>query len=209
MTDPTPENLLSVICGWPLCGKGTIARAVSERLRIRHLDIDENIRRPIFGPPHPHPETSPELMKQDGQEMLASYKLLLLAADCFLEQRRSVILTATFSRMSYQEMLAATLGKHPHAKARIIWCYPKNDSPEEVCRRLEKRRLEGSASSVNSMERYLEVKGRFEPIELLHLQIDTSPPNTEEACVRQALAYIVQLNHQQNARDPTARWGAR
>jgi predicted kinase len=184
-------GLLVVICGWPLAGKGTVARRVSQMLHIRHLDIDNNIRRPVFGLPHPHPELSSALMQQDVQEMLASYKLLLLAADCFLEQRRSLILTATFSRRTYQEMLATVVSKHPEVRLKVLWCYPTNDSTNEVTRRLEKRRHENNASSVNSIDRYLEVKSRFEPLELPHLRIETSAPASEEDTLRRAAEYIL------------------
>jgi predicted kinase len=184
-------NLLIVICGLPLSGKSTVARRLSPMLRIPHLDIDDNIRRPVFGLPHPHPETSSALMQQDVQEMLASYKLLLLAADCFLEQHRSLILTATFSRRTYREMLIATVCKHPQARLKVLWCYPTNDSIHELARRLEKRRHENNASSVNSIERYVEVKSRFEPLELPHLRIETSVPGTEEDMFRRAAEYVL------------------
>jgi predicted kinase len=191
MTHENLTYLLIVICGWPLSGKGTVARGVSEALGIRHLDIDENIRRPVFGLPHPHPETSPAIMQQDVQEMLASYKLLLLAADCFLEQRRPLILTATFSRCIYLEMLTRMMSKHPESRLKIVWCHPTNDSTDEVGRRLETRRHENSASSVNSIERYVEVKSRFEPIQWPHVRIETSPPASEKHSVHEALRYIV------------------
>ena len=59
-------------------------------------------------------------MQRDIQEMLASYKLLLLAAECFLELHRPLILSATFSRCSYHEMLARLLGKHPDVQLKLL-----------------------------------------------------------------------------------------
>ena len=184
------NDILIVVYGWPLSGKGTVARGISEALDIRHLDIDEHIRRPVFGVPRRHPEVSPVLMQRDTQEMLASYKLLLLAAECFLELHRPLILSATFSRCSYHAMLARLIGKHPDVQLKLIWCCPTNDSAKEIDRRLEKRRQENGASAVNSIDRYMEVKSRFQSIQLPHIQIDTSPPKAEKDAIGEALRYI-------------------
>src|ERR1700704_958192 len=95
--------------------------------------------------------------------MTASYERLLKAADICLRLKRSLIVTATFSREHYQLELLKLLAKNPHAKPRIIWCIPINDSEDEVGRRLSRGFGEGCyTGSVTSLERYLDVKERFQ-----------------------------------------------
>ena len=75
---------LIVVCGWPVSGKTTIAKILQEKLGVHCLDIDP-LRREAFGMPHPHPDSSPELMAKDRQEMGGGYRMLKLATDTNLE----------------------------------------------------------------------------------------------------------------------------
>src|SRR5215813_13595518 len=153
---------LCVICGWPLSGKSTIAERASRLLNIRHLDINLNVRVPILGPPTFR--TYEEFRLQDLEEMRVSYDLLLHAADVHLRLNRSILLSATFSRRSYQRALADLHRRHPEAKLRIVLCHPRNDSPDEVAHRISLRRAAAAAATaagdvpyidpVASMERY-------------------------------------------------------
>ena len=99
-------------------------------------------------------------------------------------------MTATFSRKIGQEDIRDLIAKHS-PNLWIVWCLPTNDPKDEIERRLARGFGEGYCGAVNSYARYLEVKNRFEPIELPHLKIDTSPPNTPEMCAQEALTYIL------------------
>ena len=182
--------MLVVVCGWPMAGKSTVARELSRKLGIHHVDIDDNIRFPIFGTPHPHPNSSPELMQKDREEIASSYELLMNAVDVYLRLSRSLIITATFSRKIGQEKLKAVCDRYPNSELKVVQCLPKNDDDEEIQKRLSDRVFgKNCFSSVNSSERYNEVKNRFEPILLPHLKIDTTKPFA--FCIKEALEYLV------------------
>lgn len=181
---------LVVICGWPVSGKDTIANLLQPQLGVHWLDIDK-LRRLCIGLPYPHPDESEELMKKDDIEMRMAYQLLLYNADLHLSNGRSLIITATFSRKSGQKELATIGTKYPQATLKVIQCLPLNDSQEEIEHRLSRGFGKGYVGGVNSYKRYLEIKERYKPIELPHLEIDTSPPNLPEECAKKALAYIL------------------
>lgn len=182
---------LIVVCGWPLSGKNTIAKHIAEALRVHWIDIDD-IRILNFGPPDPHPNISEETMEQDRREMKGSYELLYAGVNIVLGMKRSLIITATFSRASYWEPLLAYLAQYPETALKVIWCRPLKDGDEEIARRLEGRIFGvNSWSSVNSMEHYAEVKNRFEIPPVTHLELDTSPPHSPNECAKQVIAYIL------------------
>jgi predicted kinase len=186
---PFPQCLV-IVCGWPVSGKTTIARRVQTVLDFHRVDIDD-VRRVATGLPHPHPNMSEELRRRDVEEMAAAYALLLSIAEWHLEHGRSLIVTATFSRLSGQHDLQAVINRHPDVLVRIIWCRPENDTREEIEHRLSRPFGDGGyVGGVNSYDRYLEVKQRFQPIELPHLRIDTGPSETVDQSVERALRYI-------------------
>jgi len=197
------KTLFVVVCGWPLSGKSTLASRLAETLCTRHLDINLNVRAPIFGPPKF--ESYEEFRETDRKEMIGSYEILLHAAEVLLHLRRSVIVSATFSRKKYQDDLYSFFRRLTQFKIilRIIWCLPTNDPEDEIMRRIESRRANEDLAiacghsrytdPVNSVERYLEVKSRYEALDatlLPHLRIDTSAPQTIEDSLRAALTYI-------------------
>ena len=179
-----------VFFGPPGSGKGTIAKKVAQKLKVHWLDIDE-IRVLNFGLPNPYPNTSEKSMELDRAEMKGSYELLYAATAINLQMQKSLIITATFSRSSYWGEVTKTLNKHPEYQCKIIWCKPLNDTEEEIRNRLKKRIFGVNCySSVNSIERYREVKDRYEPIYVPHRELDTSPPNSIVICVNAAVNYI-------------------
>lgn len=182
------KKKLIVICGLPLSGKSTIAKMVSEKLGIHWVDIDD-VRRFCVGIPYPRPDDSPELMKKDEREMRAAYQILLYAADINLKMERSIIITATFSRRIRQQEITSLCRKHSIIP-KIIQCIFQNDSKKEIERRLERGFGEKYYGGVNSYDRYLEVKARYQSIELPHLKIDTSPPHPSKKTITKVIEYI-------------------
>ena len=191
---------LIVVCGRPLAGKSTVAKILQKKLadggeKVHWNDIDE-VRRLLVGLPYPHPNESHELTMRDGQEMGAAYRFMNNAADWHLANNRSLIMTYTMSRKVGQDQISALTDKYAAtARVVVIYCEPVNDTEEEIMTRLSRGFGEGGyVGGVNSYGRYKEVKDRFEPIELPHCTLDTSPPNTPEQCAQAALDYLVQLD---------------
>ena len=187
----TKNPILIIICGWAISGKGTVAKGVSDALKIHWIDIDE-VRTLNFGPPNPNPNASEDTKKKDNEEMKGSYYLLYSAIEQVFEMERSLIVTATFSRIRYWKEILDAVNKHQNYDLKVVWCVPKNDSNEEISKRLAKRVFSvNSWSAVNSLDRYKEVKDRFKLPPIPYIEIDTSPPNTPEKCVEQAVTYIL------------------
>jgi len=180
---------LIVLCGWPVSGKSTLAKRIAEFFGIRHIDIDDTIRTPILGKPAPNDGTSPEVNKHDIQEMSASYDILFATIDAFLKRGFSLVATATLSSKKWgQDRLWALCEQHQQAKARIIWCKPELTDEELAARMTERAKHYTGATS--DPKRVRELQGRYEPIVIPHLELNTAPPNTVEESLAQALDYI-------------------
>lgn len=173
--DKLTGSALIFVCGWPFSGKTLLAEHLRDNLHVHHVDIDE-LRWLAIGKPYPHPNESPELMKRDGQEMGGAYRFTFNVIDWHLETGRPLIATATLSSKPHgQEKLRAVYEKYPDARVRIMQCVPENDTTEAVAKMMANRKFGGGGykGAVNSPERYFEVKGRYNPIELPHIVIPT------------------------------------
>jgi len=185
--------ILIVVCGWPLSGKDTIARLLQKSLgNIQWRDMDD-IRGLLSGLPEPYPEQSPELLNRDRETADMAYRQLFKYIDYKLWVNHSVIATLTLTRESTRKGLLAVYEKHPKANLKIVRCAPKNDSREEIEKRLASRKFGVNYfGSTNSYERYLERKRSYEPMDNLpHIEIDTSPPHTPDESAEEALRYIL------------------
>lgn len=183
-------------CGWALSGKTTAMARASELLGIRHLDIDTSFRTPVFGQPPKKPST-PQEMQNEADEMLASYRIMSRAADEFLRLGRSLVVTATFSKPIYHTIFNQMIARHPEAHPYLVWIQPEPGADtEDNVNRLFTERGSRYESSVNTYERYVEVRGRFltnaKPIieKRSHLKALTWPVNTPEETVHQVVRYI-------------------
>lgn len=184
------ENLgktLIVICGVPLSGKTSIAKKVAEELGVKHLDVDTDIRFPIFGKPEQGADLTPEGKEQERVEMLASYKVMLSAADELLTLGRSVILTATFSREVYWAITNEVMAKHTDAKLKVIQCKIEGDNDEEIWRRIHER----GVHTVNSPDEYKSVKNRYIELPVGHLELDTTGEGNLAEKVEKIVKYIL------------------
>lgn len=202
------QPTIIVVCGHPASGKTAITKLLAERLnaghtnpvepRVHFVDNDD-VRKTCVGTPYPYPQESRTLLAKDKAEMSGVYKFLFCIAEWHLAERRSLILTASFSRKAYWINFLRILEAHrtearalrgKGASLKIVQCILRNDAKEEVEKRLTGRSAEYSGS-LNSLPHYLEVKARYEPIEFPHLEVDTSPPKTPEECAEQALQYVL------------------
>ena len=191
---PSASDRLVVVCGWPVSGKTTIAKRLQQALGFHRVDIDD-VRLLATGLPNPHPDASLELRQRDADEMAAAYKLLLSITDWHLERTRPLIITATFSRVSGQRDLKTVIDRHPHMPVRIIWCRPEGDTRAEIGLRLQREFGRDYVGGVNSYDRYLEVKARYESIGLPHMKLDTGPQRSVDESVEMALGYILLEQH--------------
>jgi len=182
--------LLVAVIGLPLTGKSAIARGVSQMFGIRHLDIDDDIRLPIFGKPDADPYRDEARRAAASAEMGQAYDLLLAAAESCLILGRSVILTATFSRKSSRAKLLVLEARY-NALLRVIWCHSDGyDTDEAVAARLAGRVFGVNYfGGCNSVEHYRDDQKRYEPMSLPHREIDTFRYGPGE-CIEFALDYV-------------------
>ena len=183
------KGYLIVVCGWSMSGKSTTARALSQRLNIHWIDIEESMRIPIFGVSSLDRESS-AFKDWDQKSMAGSYALLFHAIDLRLDLKDSFVVSANFSHSKNWDLLTALLKKNPNFQLRVIRCFPRNDGVEELEKRIKKRIAAGGHPGVCSIPLYESVKARFAPIPFPHLSLDTSPPNSLDNCVTAALTYL-------------------
>ncbi|TSC71102.1 MAG: hypothetical protein G01um101470_745 [Parcubacteria group bacterium Gr01-1014_70] len=186
---------LIVICGLPLTGKSTNAQLLSKQLNIHHVDIDANVRNPLFGLPDPNPYKSAESEAMLRKEMGECYDLLIHATRSNLSLGRSVIITATFSSLRSRENLTRILHEYPSLSLHTIVCGTKREGVEEneIKRRLATRVFgKDYFGGCNSVEHYMADKKRYAPWtdELPYLELDTFPPYTITDCLERAFLYI-------------------
>ena len=183
------KQRLTVICGWPMSGKTTVARGLKHALGDHWIDADD-VWVLFFGQPNPNPVTEEERAK-DGQEVRRTYQLLIAGAGLHLELGRSLIISAPFSRTVGWSDLTEMMKGIPDVEVKVIWCKPSSDNETEIAQRLSLRQFGVNCwSSVNTSDRYLSGRGKFETPAIPHLMLDTSLPFTEGDSVSQALAYI-------------------
>lgn len=182
-------STLTVLCGWPMSGKTTVARGLAEKLNRHWIDADD-IWVLCFGKPNPNPVTEEEKAK-DREEVRRTYQLLIAAAAKNLEMGRSIIISAPFSRQIGWDDVTNMLKQFPEVQLKVIWCCPSADSTDEINVRLANRQFGFNCwSSVNTQERYLAGREKFEPPTVPHLVLDTSPPHTEAESIELALLFV-------------------
>lgn len=187
-----------IICGLPLTGKSTIAEALSQKLTIRH--IDTNIRFPIFGPAPKNAHGNKEAGNEMRAQMLFSYEILCRSVGFFLSCRKSIIATATFSKIKYWQLLFESLRTLPSEKQfsterfKVILCKASQETNEreEIEKRLALRQAKGEYfGGCRDVKHYFKDKAIFQTLPLPnYLLLDTFPPRTIGECVDTALDYI-------------------
>lgn len=175
-----------VLCGLPLHGKTTIGKLLSKRLDRRFLDVDDNVRYPIFGVAQQEQDT---LTGINDLEMGMSYEILLFAADKCLELGKNVIIAAPFIRAKRQKLLAKFYKAHP-TQVKIFFCNLSIDNDNEIERRLQKRVANGYIGALTTFSEYQKIKTASESLFLSHWIIDTSPPKNPEECVEEIINYL-------------------
>jgi len=167
--------MLVLVAGLPGSGKTYFAKRLAERMRAEHLSSDV-IRRQIGAQRNYTP----------GQKM-AVYEELRRKAESALQQRRHVVVDATFylaaTRSMFYELTPAS-----QLKPCVIEIFAEDAVVRD---RLLRPRSDSDADY--AVYRY--IKGRFEPIENPHLRLDSSD-NDAERMIEEALRFIYSCDGQ-------------
>jgi aminoglycoside phosphotransferase family enzyme/predicted kinase len=176
---------LWVVCGMPGSGKSTISNELSRVLRIKSFQSDV-IRKELHGlKPDDFSDISFETGIYSKGASNLTYGRLLLSAQEEIEQGRSVILDATYSRRHYRSE-ALRMANDIDANIIFVECILKENIVKE---RLLKREA-GYPLSDARYRHYEDFKKRFELLnelsEAQHIRVDTERPIEE--CIEQILA---------------------
>lgn len=184
MNQPT----LVVVAGLPLSGKTTLSRVLAPALKMHGCDVD-NVLKLAFGILDEEQYTNrwknpEEAAKITQREMRMGYILLHQIVELSLEAQRSLLICATYSRKSSQEFLREIIRKQ-NARLRIIVCDLKNDTKQEIEKRLNREDNRGMVYGAKSFAHYEVDRSRFESpatsgifAEEETLVLDTSAPIT-------------------------------
>ncbi|AOG23968.1 AAA family ATPase [Acidovorax sp. RAC01] len=183
--------MLILFCGWAGAGKTTLARIVSNQLRMHYIDMDD-LRQVSTGRPKPRP-TTPDELEEEAVAMLANYGFMKNIVEWHLENSRPLVISGTFSKPAYWDLFLPLFGRHISTRVRVVRCLPVNDDALAVSEILQTREREGYNSSVNTVERYEEVKARFKEPPLEHLTVRTwGSLESAGECARKVLDYVVE-----------------
>jgi predicted kinase len=167
-----------VVFGMIASGKSTLARSLSESLGIAVLNSDE-VRKELFRGRGLKSGRVPAYAGMYSQEATAlTYGRLLLKAQEVLDQGRSIILDATFSRSRHRDEVRR-LATDMDAGIRLIAC----TCPEEqTIERLRRRENQACVSDAR-LEHLEAIKSRYQsPDEIPDdqlIRIDTRVPTAE------------------------------
>ncbi len=132
---------LGIIAGMPCSGKSTLGRALERKTRIHYCDSDD-LRMAAFGAlTHAQYEErwkNPDrAQKLTAQDMGLSYELLHFAMRLSLDAGRSILVSATYSRLASQE-IAKRIAKLFEAQLRLVLCDLGSPTQEEAERRMKR-----------------------------------------------------------------------
>lgn len=190
----TKKPCLTVITGFALCGKTSLARRLSTELGCFHQDIDK-LQIGVFGwEGHPKPDPSlidlSPLLRPLRKVHRASTAMLISMAETFLEEGESLVVSAlSLVFPENQERLAEIVSKND-AKFRQILCHLPEVTREEIERRIAADQF-GVGFNVRlatTYEQYLFGLKQFPTPSLPYLAVDMTKPF--EKCVVEALHYI-------------------
>lgn len=163
MSDSTK---LIVICGEPGVGKSKVARAVASTIDSELLATD-SIRKQLFGP-------NADYTKSESQSV---YDEMFSRAMDALLRSKSVVLDATFmyeKGRARAESLAQRSSNEVDLSIIRVVC--DNDTAKSRIRRRAEYEDDDSDATVDV---YMSIRDRFEPVEREHTVIDNSGDWTE------------------------------
>ena len=145
------RKCIVALAGLPLTGKSTLGTELARRSNFIFLDVND-VRWNVF------PRRGKRLPdKQEQFAMQTSYQKNHERARDLLQQGKPVILTATYSRELYHQMLKS-LAKKSDVPLKV---FVLEASGKEIERRIKQRLKKDNLSVVQSLEGFLEVKNRY------------------------------------------------
>ncbi|MFX0016613.1 MAG: AAA family ATPase [Promethearchaeota archaeon] len=160
---------LIVILGLPGTGKTSLAKELSHSPSAQLIYLSTDIvRRKLFDfSHHNYVPFGDKLYTQEKRDLV--YNALYLITDFLLQQKLSVIVDGTFYSQTKRQPLF-DICQQLNEKLIVI----RTICSEEIIKqRIDKRKLHGNDASDADFSIYLEIKERFEPITIPHLEIDT------------------------------------
>lgn len=173
---PRIPKLLIAMAGLPGSGKSTLACRLSELVPAVVLDKD-TIRAALF----PSPEIDYSARQDDF-----CFAIMLQTASYLMDKGRTVILDGRTFSLKYQVDRLVRFSRAAGAMIEIIECV----CPEEaVYQRLSLDEAHGLHIAANrDFGLYQKLKAQAVPIQVPHLQVDTSRPFDE--CTTACLNYL-------------------
>jgi predicted kinase len=154
--------LIVIICGLPGVGKSTLAKSLAPLIKATILSSDK-IRKELFL----NPTYSPF-------ERKLVYDVMIILADYLKKAECNCILDATFNREESRLEIIEKL-QLDEGQFHIIEC----SCPEEVViSRLKSRKEDYSDATI---EVYQKMKKIYEPVQVDHINVDTTLPPQENS----------------------------
>jgi len=179
-------QILVALCGCQFTGKTTIGDRLREILGIPFVAVDR-LRPLLFGPSRMYVGNR----ELDDFQLSRAYPAMAGVVERLLTLGESLIVEGTFSRQDYQqEVLVDLPGRYGIKTRTILLEIPDEKTLSVVRERAESRRNGNDPSAATTIDDYLRVKERFEPLVVPHLRVDTTEPL--ETCLSRILDYLKQ-----------------
>ncbi|MBI2327662.1 AAA family ATPase [Candidatus Curtissbacteria bacterium] len=162
------RKFVLALAGLPLVGKTTLGKELENRSNLTLLESDE-ARWEVF-PEEMRGKILPAL--QEAFAMRVAHQRNYEKARDLLLQEKPVILTGTFSRQIYHDMIK-NLSQRYSAPLKVIFL---TCSDEEIKKRAQKKSADGTLSKEELLAAHYEVKNRYQIIQ----GVDLLEVNTEQ-----------------------------
>jgi predicted kinase len=163
-----------VLSGLPLSGKSFLAEKLLEVTNLCHMDVD-TVRNTID---ESRGDGLVTMLEPDREleVMIKSYEQMCKRTEELIQQNLPVLISGTFSRNEFKQPLER-LVISANNKNIPVKLFLLTLSDREAQKRIEKRKVEGSLSNIDSLEKYNWAKKIFNRIEFVPIkEIDTSYP---------------------------------
>lgn len=167
-----------VLSGLPLTGKTTLAEQLAATSNLCVVDVDYVREEIDEGRKH---DSSAQMLPPEEEKaiMTRAYQLACQKALELVENYKPVIIAGTFSREEFKKSLQdlkETLDK----KDIPLKAFLLTASEDQIAKRIEKRRQQGSVSNIDSLDRFTWAKSLFGEIQFMEVHRIDSPLGLDE-----------------------------
>lgn len=166
---------LIVLSGIPLTGKTVLAEKLVSISNLEMIDVDV-VRNKVDESRKKDGKIRMLEPEEEKQIMIKSYTKMCQRAERTINGGIPAIITGTFSRIEFKQPLEQLVGalKKKGIPIKVLLTTAPD---EEILKRIEKRKENGSFSNIDSLEKYHWAKGIFSKIEFAPVEeVDTSKP---------------------------------